>query len=151
MPRRHFTRLNILFYRFRVQVPERYEALYSHIADGRRRVFSAMVTAMDDAVGRIVQALRRYRHYNDTLIVFTSDVRQPQIVFAVICYSFFVPLQNGGSPQQGGNNWPLRGGKSSVWEGGTRVPTFVWGKMLTKTGYTHDGSVSSHTYMYMHV
>ena len=76
VPHRHFTRLNILFYRFRVQVPERYEALYSHIADGRRRVFSAMVTAMDDAVGRIVQALRRYRHYNDTLIVFTSDVRQ---------------------------------------------------------------------------
>ncbi len=36
------------------------------------------------------------------------------------------------------NNWPLRGGKHTLWEGGHRVSAFVWGKMLQKTGYTNS-------------
>ena len=46
--------------------------------------------------------------------------------------------QNGGSVFHGGNNWPLRGGKSTVWEGGTRVPTFVWGSMLENRAYVNN-------------
>ena len=34
-----------------------------------------MVTAMDDAVGRIISALKSSGHYDDSVIVFTSDVR----------------------------------------------------------------------------
>lgn len=56
------------------QVPKRYENLYSHVHNEKRRVFSAMVTAMDDAIGRVVKALTRHHHLNNTLIVFTSDV-----------------------------------------------------------------------------
>ena len=48
-------------------------------------------------------ALRRTDQYRDTVIVFMSD--------------------NGGADR--GSNWPLRGGKNSVWEGGTRTPAFV--------------------------
>ena len=48
-------------------------------------------------------ALRRTDQYRDTVIVFMSD--------------------NGGADK--GSNWPLRGGKNSVWEGGTRTPAFV--------------------------
>ena len=53
--------------------------MYSAIDDVKRRVFSAMVTAMDDAVGRVVSALTRYQHINNTLIIFTSDVRKQYV------------------------------------------------------------------------
>ena len=52
------------------------------------------------------------------------------------------PLQDNGSPVSvGGSNHPLRGGKGSNWEGGTRVPSFVTGGLLPRTqaGKVHDG------------
>jgi hypothetical protein len=48
-------------------------------------------------------------------------------------------VQNGGMITKGGNNWPLRGSKITVWEGGTRTIGFVSGSRLQKTGYTFDG------------
>lgn len=74
---------------------------------------------MDDAIGNVTQALRDHGLYDDSLIIFTAD--------------------NGGWPSKFGNNWPLRGSKITVYEGGTRVTAFVHGSGLTKTGYTYDG------------
>ncbi|PVD33962.1 hypothetical protein C0Q70_05224 [Pomacea canaliculata] len=49
------------------------------------------------------------------------------------------PIENGATPEYAGNNWPLRGGKFSLWEGGTRVPGFVYSRtLLKKTGYTSN-------------
>ena len=45
-----------------------------------------------------------------------------------------VTTDNGGIPSVGGYNWPLRGHKNSLWEGGLRGVGFVHGKMLQKTG-----------------
>jgi len=99
-----------------LQVPQKYEDMYPDVEDDDRRVFMGMVTNLDDAVGNVVDALKDSGMYNNTVIVFVSD--------------------NGGWPPHGGNNYPLRGQKLTIWEGGTRTPAFVHSPLLERSGYT---------------
>nr|CAD7257390.1 unnamed protein product [Timema shepardi] len=82
----------------------------------RRRV-SAMVSKLDDSVGRVTEALQRRGMLGDSIIVFMSD--------------------NGGSTigdfPNWGSNYPLRGLKDTLWEGGVRVPGFIWSPLLQQT------------------
>ena len=90
-----------------LQVPTRFDTYHKKVADKNRATFLGMVTAMDHAVGQIKRSLREHGMLKNTLIIFLSD--------------------NGAAPQNSGSNWPLRGGKHTLFEGGTRVPAFVWG------------------------
>ena len=66
--------------------------------------YSDWVEEVDWSVGRVLAALREQGLAEHTLVIFTSD--------------------NGGT--QRGVNAPLRGFKSSTWEGGMREPTIAW-------------------------
>ncbi|XP_033759905.1 arylsulfatase B-like [Pecten maximus] len=110
-----------------IEVPKGYEDMYSNIKNEGRRKYCGMVTAMDDLVGNITAALKENGMYDDTLFVFTAD--------------------NGGWTQFHGNNYPLRGGKITIYEGGTRATAFINGKMLNKTGYTYNGMMHAVDWM----
>lgn len=73
--------------------------------DVKRRNFCALVTEMDEEIGRIMGKLKEKGLDEKTLVIYISD--------------------NGGWISQGGNNGPLRGGKWGVYEGGQRIP-FIW-------------------------
>ena len=68
---------------------------------------------------RLWSSLFSSRLWENTLTVFSTD--------------------NGGEPIYGGYNWPLRGTKHTLWEGGVRGAAFVHGKMLEKTGVKCEG------------
>lgn len=103
-----------------LQVPKKYSNQHGHVKNRNRRIYSGMISAMDDAVSLVYRALQKKKFTNNLLVVFTSD--------------------NGGASYIAGSNWPLRGSKNTLWEGGTRVPTFIYSKtLLKKTGIVHDG------------
>jgi arylsulfatase A-like enzyme len=88
------------------EVPDAYKDKYPADMDKGRRTFSGMVSALDEAVANLTSALDQHQMLEDSLIIFTTD--------------------NGGNLKQNGNNWPLRGAKFSLWEGGTRGYSFVY-------------------------
>lgn len=107
-----------------LQATEEYLARFAHIKDPRRRTYAAMVSAVDDGVGRLLAKLRELGLENDTLVFFLSD--------------------NGGPTQDNAsNNRPLRGNKGSPWEGGIRVPFAAQWPGRIPRGLVYDQPVSS--------
>lgn len=104
-----------------LQAPHRYVERFRKIADPRRRIYAAMTSAMDDAVGAVLDELRRDALEQDTLVFFLSD--------------------NGGTEANASDNGPLRGHKATTWEGGIRVPFFVQWKGHLPAGQVYDAPV----------
>jgi arylsulfatase A-like enzyme len=97
------------------QAPDEYLAKYPHIADPSRRAYAGSITAMDEQIGRVLEALEQKRMRENTLIVFMSDnggTRNALFTGAIADVSQMkIPCDNG----------PYREGKGTVYEGGTRV------------------------------
>ncbi len=95
-----------------MQATDKYLARFASIPDGQRRTYAAMLSAMDDGVGKTIAALRAQGLEDDTLIVFFNDNGGPTMA---------------GTTINGSSNAPLRGSKRQTWEGGIRVPfAIVW-------------------------
>jgi arylsulfatase A-like enzyme len=107
-----------------LQASEKYLARFAKIADKKRRTYAAMVSAVDDGVGRLLAALRKHGVEDDTLVFFLSD--------------------NGGpESKNASNNGPLREGKGSAYDGGWRVPFAAqWPGTLPK-GKVYDEPIIS--------
>lgn len=88
----------------------------THISDYNRRRFAAMMWHMDVAVGNVVQALDKRNMLENTIIVFSTDNGGPAEGFNINAAS----------------NWPLRGVKNTLWEGGVRGAALLWSPMLKK-------------------
>lgn len=87
------------------QVPEKFSDAYPQFK-GTRKTYAGMVTAMDEAIGKITATLAAEKLTENTLVIFTSD--------------------NGGpSPGKVTSNGSLRAGKGTLYEGGVRVCAFA--------------------------
>ena len=85
-----------------LQATKKYLDRYDHIDDKRRKTYAAMVSSVDDGVGDIIGKLKQHNILDNTIIYFLSD--------------------NGGSKFNSSNNYPLKGFKGELYEGGLKVP-----------------------------
>lgn len=97
------------------QAPDEYLKRYANIEDPSRRAYAGSITAMDDQIGRVLEALASKQMLENTLIAFMSDnggTRNPMFSGAIADVSKTrIPCDNG----------PYREGKGTNYEGGTRV------------------------------
>jgi arylsulfatase A-like enzyme len=96
------------------QAPAEYLDKYRNIEDPTRRAYAAMITCMDDEIGKLVSALEKKKMRENTLIVFMSDNGGNQTALLAgdaDVSKLKLPADNG----------PYRGGKGTLYEGGTRV------------------------------
>ena len=98
----------------------------------RNPVYAAMIRSLDDAVGRIVATLEENKLTENTIIVFTSDNGGWHNVAKEATNN----EAYAGIPVT--SNAPLRSGKASNYEGGTRVPLLVVWPGKTKAGSRSD-------------
>jgi len=80
--------------------------------------YGAMVSSVDENIGKIIQSLKELNLYESSLIFFTSD--------------------NGGI-RAISNQYPLRAGKGSYYEGGIKVPLIIkWPNMTQKNTVSYS-------------
>jgi arylsulfatase B/arylsulfatase I/J len=97
------------------QAPAEYIAKFAHVEDEQRRNLSAMVNCMDEAAGNVTDSLQAHGLWQDTILIVSTD--------------------NGGPTGERASNYPLHGGKGSLWQGGVRGIGFVAGGDLASFGF----------------
>lgn len=99
-----------------MHAPEKYMNRYSHLP-WDRQVMAAMISAVDDGVGEIVQALKSLDQYEDTAIFFSSD-NGPSAEMRNW-------LDGTEDRYYGGSAGIFMGHKGSLFDGGIREPAIL--------------------------
>jgi arylsulfatase A-like enzyme len=117
------------------QATQEYLDEYKQIADPSRRAYAASITAMDDQIGRVVEALQKKGMRDNTIIFFQSDnggTRNAKFAGTGFDLSKTkIPCDNS----------PYREGKGSLYEGGTRVVALANWPDHIKWGTIVDGMI----------
>ncbi len=107
-----------------MEAGQKYLDRFNNIKDDLRRTHAAMLSAMDDAIGGVLNKLRELNLEEKTLVIFLSD--------------------NGGpTAQTTSSNAPLRGFKAQALEGGIRIPFMMQWKGTLPAGKVDDRPVIS--------
>ncbi|KAJ9450051.1 putative sulfatase PB10D8.02c [Diplonema papillatum] len=101
-----------------LEAPEEYMQKCAGKTGGNtaRQTVCALATLLDDGIGNVTRALQDIGRLDNTIVVFSSDNGGP--------------TNNTEGTQS--NNYPLRGGKNTIWEGGTRLSGCIRGPNLPK-------------------
>lgn len=106
-----------------LDTPPGTEDSFASITNDERRKCAAMLTLLDESVGRVLKALRDSGQEEHTLVIFHSD--------------------NGAPSGNGSRNSPLRGNKNTMWEGGIREPFVMQWKGTLPAGRVVDAPIIS--------
>ena len=102
------------------EVPDAYLKKFAFVDVEVRQYYVAMVNHIDDVVGNLTAVLKAKGMWDETLFVSTSDNGGPLAKGDI----------DGLVDTSGANNYPLRGGKIGIMEGGIRLNAFVSGGVL---------------------
>lgn len=104
-------------------VTRKYYDRLPQIADEKRRIYYAMILALDDSIGQLRAALKSKGLEKDTLILFASDNGCPR-------------------PRAFCSNGPLREGKQTMYEGGFKIPLVAAWPGRIRPGRVNSENVS---------
>jgi arylsulfatase A-like enzyme len=97
-----------------MHAPPKYVERFKHLPE-ERRMYAAMISAVDDGIGELRALLKELRIDRDTIVLFTADngaTTEPRAGL-------------GGKPATAGYNRGFRGFKFSLFDGGTHVPAVI--------------------------
>jgi arylsulfatase A-like enzyme len=105
-----------------LQAPQKYLDRFPNITDEKRKIFAAMLSGMDDAVGAVLAKVKAMGQEENTIFFYIADNGGPTLS---------TTSQNG----------PLRGYKMNTFEGGPRVPFVMQWKGVLPDGRTETRPV----------
>ena len=113
---------------------DKYVKKADHFEAQHSALYAAMIETMDHAVGKLIKTLKQENLIEDTIIIFYSDNGGWYLGSNKHVHPDYIntPI---------GSNYPLRNGKASIYEGGTRVPLVIsWPGKIMK-GFVNEKDI----------